>query len=85
MTVVIVCDFCGKVIGAHTDWMEIHAVQHPYGRMVRVGDYHDLCWDKLSTAARLADEFLGNLENIPVATPQSIAARRRKHRRGPRD
>jgi hypothetical protein len=77
MSVYVACDLCGENIDGERVVLEIRRTD----RIDRetLGDYHDDCWHHVWDTVRLAEEYHGTIERIPVATGQSIAAKRRKH------
>lgn len=46
-----------------------------------LADYHESCWHEVWAALQLAEKFGESMHQIAVATPQAIAAKRRRHRR----
>jgi hypothetical protein len=80
MTIVRLCDFCGREIrrgASRIKLMESDAREYP--RSV-IGDYHDYCWMEVRGALRLIESVGGSLEHLPVASHQAITAMRRRHR-----
>jgi hypothetical protein len=79
MTIVRLCDFCGREIPPSADRIKLlEADQREYPRKV-LADYHDYCWNEVRGALRLIESVGGSLEHLPVASHQAIAAMRRRH------
>lgn len=79
MTIVRLCDFCGREIPPSADRIKLlEADQHEYPRKT-LADYHDHCWAEVRAALRLIESVGGNLEHLPVASHQAITAMRRRH------
>lgn len=96
MSVIHVCDYCGRNItdGAYLEvtkrgWQPDHRgeLRHVIGESF--GHYHSRppahgepsCWRRIVDAIELTESLGPTLETIETATGQAIAAKRRKHRK----
>ncbi len=93
MSFVTTCDYCGREIKPGDAWAMITTESRGMENLRKrerweggyAGHYHARrnydCYWKIDEAIRLVHEYAPTLETIPTATGQSIAAKRRKHRR----
>jgi hypothetical protein len=73
----ITCDFCGENLSRfEQDNVRVGA---RFGAHEWAADYHPRCWERILEVVGLAQEFEGPLASIHVASPQGIAAKKRKH------
>ncbi len=80
----ITCDFCGGELSRYEQDNVIAGAL--LGRGCEwTADYHPHCWGRILEVVRMAHEFEGPLASIPVASPQSITARKRKHTKSDQD
>ena len=85
MSIIYTCNFCGEQIDRDVPYVTLNGSGDRSGdhwRTGYVGHYHADpqigCWSRILAVIRSQDA--PRLDEIPTATYQSIAARRRKHR-----
>jgi hypothetical protein len=85
MSLTYTCNFCGETIGHDHPYVTLNGSGErsaDFWRTGFVGHYHADpavgCWSRILEAIRLHDA--PRLDEIPTASYQAIAARRRKHR-----
>jgi len=85
MSLIYTCNFCGETIGHDIPYVTLNANGErsaDFWRTGYVGHYHadpaTGCWIRMLETIRLHDA--PRLDEIPTASYQAIAARRRKHR-----
>jgi hypothetical protein len=83
MTVIRLCDFCGREIRPGADRVALTPTGAPEDYLSAFSDYHDVCWWEVRSAIRLVESVGGGLEHLPLASQQAISAMRRRHRRPP--
>lgn len=81
--IVTVCDYCAEDITRDTVTLSIDGLQGDSGGGRVVSHYHENpCFRRVAETLLLLQEVGPTLEGAPTATPQRIAALRRKHKRG---
>jgi hypothetical protein len=87
MSIVYTCNFCGDTIDGGVPFVTLNGNgDRSDGQWSSgyVGHYHADpevgCWTRILEVIRAADEWGPRLDRIPTASPQLIAARRRRHR-----
>jgi hypothetical protein len=88
MSIIYTCNFCGETIDRDAPLVTLNGNgdrSDGFWRTGYVGHYHADpevgCWMRVLEVIRAVDEWGPRLDQIPTATPQLIAARRRRHRR----
>jgi len=88
MSIIYSCNFCGETIDREAPFVTLNGNgdrSDGFWKTGYVGHYHAEptvgCWDRVLELLRAAEEWAPKISSIPTATPQSIAARRRKHQR----
>jgi hypothetical protein len=86
MSIIYTCNFCGETIDRDAPLVTLNGNgdrSDGFWRTGYVGHYHGEpvgCWTRILEVIRAADEWGPRLDRIPTASPQLIAARRRRHR-----
>ncbi|MGH2944447.1 MAG: hypothetical protein ACRDLN_16930 [Solirubrobacteraceae bacterium] len=85
MSLIYTCNYCGETIDQNVPFVTLNGNGErsaDHWRTGYVGHYHADpavgCWNRILAAIRGCDA--PRLDEIPTATFQGIAARRRKHR-----
>jgi hypothetical protein len=73
----VTCDFCRGNLGRFEEDFVRVGIRHGVNEWA--ADLHPKCWERILEVVGLAQEFEGPLASIHVASPQGIAAKRRKH------
>jgi hypothetical protein len=89
MSIIYTCNFCGETIDRDQSFVTLNGNgdrSDGHWRTGYVGHYHTgpdaSCWMRILEVIQAADEWGPRLDRIPTASPQLIAARRRRHRAG---
>ena len=89
MSIIYTCNFCGETIDRDAPFVVLNGNgdrSDSHWRTGYVGHYHADpaagCWNSILDVIHAADDWGRRLDSIPVASPQLISARRRRHRKG---
>lgn len=86
MSIIYTCNFCGETIDRDAPFVTLNGNgdrSDGQWKTGYVGHYHGEpvgCWARILAVIRAADEWGPRIDGIPTASPQLIAARRRRHR-----
>ena len=87
MSIIYTCNFCGETIDRDVPFVILNGNgdrSEGHWKTGWVGHYHadpeTGCWNRILEVIRAADEWGPRIDGIPTASPQLIAARRRRHR-----